>query len=152
MDDMDQFDQDEDVYKVQQTSSPLVGTINKATMAEVLMSELNIDRNTAKMLVDRFFDLLSSHLEEGHTVKLPGLGNFSVRDKMARPGRNLRTGQDVTIKERRVVTFHPSGTLNTYATDALILGADVEARLRERREKRFRAHQAEIERARNLIF
>ena len=53
-------------------------------------------------------------------MKIPGLGNFSVRDKVARPGRNLKTGETVTITERRVVTFHPSGTLNARVTTNLI--------------------------------
>ena len=53
-------------------------------------------------------------------MKIPGLGNFSVRDKVARPGRNLKTGETVTITERRVVTFHPSGTLNARVTKNLL--------------------------------
>ena len=57
-------------------------------------------------------------------MKIPGLGNFSVRDKVARPGRNLKTGETVTITERRVVTFPPSGTLNSRVTTNLIAGGE----------------------------
>lgn len=96
-------------------------TLNKASLAEtVLESYPSIDRVRAKMLVEEFFHLISEHLEKGDTVKIPGLGNFSVRDKVARPGRNLKTGETVTITERRVVTFHPSGTLNARVTANLI--------------------------------
>ena len=83
-----------------------------------------IDRPHAKLLVETFFELIVEHLERGDTVKIPGLGNFSVRDKVARPGRNLKTGETVTITERRVVTFHPSGTLNARVTTNLIAPDD----------------------------
>lgn len=96
-------------------------TLNKAGLADVLLEEIpELDRLNAKFLVEEFFSLISRHLEKGDTVKIPGLGNFSVRDKVARPGRNLKTGETVTISERRVVTFHPSGTLNARVTQNLI--------------------------------
>lgn len=98
-----------------------VHTLNKATLAEaVLESYPTIDRVRAKTIVEEFFRLIGEHLEKGDTVKIPGLGNFSVRDKVARPGRNLKTGETVTITERRVVSFHPSGTLNARVTSNLI--------------------------------
>jgi len=83
-----------------------------------------LDRPHAKLIVETFFELVAEHLEKGDTVKIPGLGNFSVRDKVARPGRNLKTGETVTITERRVVTFHPSGTLNSRVTTNLIAGGE----------------------------
>ena len=77
-----------------------IRTLNKASIAEALIAQIpDLDRPHAK---------------------IPGLGNFSVRDKVARPGRNLKTGETVTITERRVVTFHPSGTLNARVTTNLI--------------------------------
>ena len=95
-------------------------TINKAALAEVIFERHGIDRHDGKQFVDRFFELIIEHLKQGHVVKLPGLGNFSVRDKNARPGRNLKTGATVLINERRVVSFHPSGTLNARVTENLI--------------------------------
>ena len=95
-------------------------TLNKASLAEALVDHVaGLDRPHAKLIVETFFEL-----EKGDTVKIPGLGNFSVRDKVARPGRNLKTGETVTITERRVVTFHPSGTLNSRVTTNLIAGGE----------------------------
>ena len=92
-----------------------IRTLNKASIAEALIAQIpELDRPHAKLIVETFFELIAEHLEKGDTVKIPGLGNFSVRDKVARPGRNL------TITERRVVTFHPSGTLNARVTTNLI--------------------------------
>ncbi|MFU0841634.1 MAG: Integration host factor subunit alpha [Burkholderia sp.] len=95
-------------------------TVNKAALAEVIYEKHNIDRQSGKQFVDRFFELIVEHLKKGDVVKLPGLGNFSIRDKRARPGRNLKTGTAVEISERRVVNFHPSGTLNARVTENLI--------------------------------
>ena len=95
-------------------------TLNKASLAEALVDHVaGLDRPHAKLIVETFFELVAEHL-----VKIPGLGNFSVRDKVARPGRNLKTGETVTITERRVVTFHPSGTLNSRVTTNLIAGGE----------------------------
>ena len=105
-----------------------VHTLNKAGLAEAIMdSNPSIDRAHAKFIVEEFFNLIVDRLEQGDTVKIPGLGNFSVRDKVARPGRNLKTGETVTITERRVVTFHPSGTLNSRVTANLLDGAEEKA-------------------------
>lgn len=98
-----------------------VRTLNKASIAEALLEQIpDLDRPHAKLIVESFFELIIEHLEKGDTVKIPGLGNFSGRDKVARPGRNLKTGETVTITERRVVTFHPSGTLNARVTKNLL--------------------------------
>ena len=105
-------------YDTPETSGS--STLNKAGLAEVLMQHFDIDRPTAKGFVEGFFELISEHLVRGDTIKIPGLGNFSVRDKVARPGRNLKTGETVIITERRVVTFHPSGTLNARVTENLV--------------------------------
>lgn len=98
-------------------------TLNKAMLAETIAENVpELDRQKAKELVEDFFDHLFSHVSAGDTVKIPGLGNFSSRDKVARPGRNLKTGAEVTISARRVVTFHPSGTLNARVTKNLLGG------------------------------
>ncbi len=108
-------------------------TLNKAALAEAVVSKVeNIDRQSAKVLVEEFFEMIARHLEQGDTVKIPGLGNFSVRQKVARPGRNLKTGETVTISERRVVSFHPSGTLNARVTANLIRDEEEEASTNER--------------------
>lgn len=98
-------------------------TLNKAMLADTLAEAVpDIDRQKAKELVEDFFRHLFDHVAAGDTVKIPGLGNFSSRDKVARPGRNLKTGAEVTISARRVVTFHPSGTLNARVTENLLGG------------------------------
>ena len=103
-------------------------TLNKAALADVVVTKVEgLDRQAAKVLVEEFFEMIAHHLEQGDTVKIPGLGNFSVRQKVARPGRNLKTGETVTISERRVVTFHPSGTLNARVTANLIRDKEPEA-------------------------
>lgn len=93
------------------------GCLTKAAIAEVLYEKYKIDRRNGKRFATQVFELIIEHLRAGHTVKLAGLGNFSVRDKTARPGRNLKTGSVVVIEERRVVNFRPSGTLNRRVSD-----------------------------------
>ena len=80
-------------------------TLTKSDIVEDLNNEIGLNKREAKELVDMFFDDIKSLLSEGHEVKLSGFGNFQLRDKSARPGRNPRTGEDVEISARRVVTF-----------------------------------------------
>lgn len=82
-------------------------TLTKADIAERLTDKLNIDRQEAKVLVELFFEEIRVALEKGETVKLSGFGNFTIRDKNSRPGRNPKTGENVAITARRVVTFRP---------------------------------------------
>lgn len=82
-------------------------TLTKADIAERLTSKFNIERQEAKVLVELFFEEIRVALEKGESVKLSGFGNFSVRDKNSRPGRNPKTGESVAITARRVVTFRP---------------------------------------------
>lgn len=79
--------------------------LTKAELADSLSKKIGINKQDAKVLVDNFFTVISEALEQNEEVKISGLGNFALRDKKARPGRNPRTGEDVTISERRVVTF-----------------------------------------------
>lgn len=117
----DQFDafddRDVDLDEGTETTEVCSGCLNKAAIADVLYEKYKIDRGNGKCLASQIFELIISHLKEGHTVKLAGLGIFSVRDKTARPGRNLKTGSVVVIEERRVVNFRPSGTLNRRVSD-----------------------------------
>lgn len=80
-------------------------TLTKAELVDGLVTKQAFDRQDAKTLVDNFFEVISNSLERGEEVKITGFGNFTLRDKGARPGRNPKTGEEVTITERRVVTF-----------------------------------------------
>ena len=81
-------------------------TITKANFAESLYEEVGIDRREAKALVELFFEEIKDSLEQGKSVKISGFGKFELRDKTSRPGRNPKTGEEVPITARRVVTFH----------------------------------------------
>jgi|TARA_B100001750_G_C15148349_1_gene418259 integration host factor subunit alpha len=80
-------------------------TLTKSDIVEDLNNEIGLNKREAKELVDMLFDDIKDLLSEGHEVKLSGFGNFQLRDKSPRPGRNPRTGEDVEISARRVVTF-----------------------------------------------
>ncbi len=80
-------------------------------MAEKLYEELGLNKREAKELVEMFFEEVRSALEQGDQVKLSGFGNFDLRDKDERPGRNPKTGEEIPITARRVVTFRPGQKL-----------------------------------------
>ena len=80
-------------------------TLTKSDIVEGLNNEIGLNKREAKELVDMFFNDIKDLLSKGHEVKLSGFGNFQLRDKSPRPGRNPRTGEDVEISARRVVTF-----------------------------------------------
>jgi len=86
-------------------------TLTKAELAELLFDNVGLNKREAKDMVEAFFDLLRSALESGECVKLSGFGNFQLRDKPQRPGRNPKTGEAIPIAARRVVTFHASQKL-----------------------------------------
>jgi integration host factor subunit alpha len=88
-------------------------TLTKAELAEMLFDQVGLNKREAKEMVETFFEEIRAQLEEGTTVKLSGLGNFQLRDKPQRPGRNPKTGEEIPIEARRVVTFHPSQKLKT---------------------------------------
>ncbi len=79
--------------------------LTKAGMAESLFNEMGLNKREARELVDSFFQELEASLVAGEQVKLSGFGNFHLRDKSERPGRNPKTGEDIPIPARRVVTF-----------------------------------------------
>lgn len=81
-------------------------TITKAHIVEHLSENFGFDPEESKCLVEGFFEEMRCILEEGASLKISGFGNFNLRDKKERPGRNPKTGEDVPIKARRVVTFH----------------------------------------------
>jgi len=88
-------------------------TLTKAELAELLFDRVGLNKREAKDLVEAFFDEIRLALEEGDAVKLSGFGNFQVRDKPQRPGRNPKTGEVIPIAARRVVTFHASQKLKS---------------------------------------
>lgn len=79
--------------------------LSKAMLAETLCNELQLTKPDAKLLVEQFFEEIRLALESGQHVKLSGFGNFILRDKSSRPGRNPKTGQEIPVNARRVVTF-----------------------------------------------
>lgn len=79
--------------------------LTKNDMMERLIVELELQRKDAKNLVDEFFEEIKLALGRGESVKLSGFGNFDLRDKSERPGRNPKTGEEIPITARRVVTF-----------------------------------------------
>ena len=85
--------------------------LTKADMAEMLYDELGLNKREAKELVELFFEEIRVALENGSNVKLSGYGNFVLRDKSQRPGRNPKTGEEIPISARRVVTFRPGQKL-----------------------------------------
>ena len=86
-------------------------TLTKADLVGQLIDQLGMDRPDAKRLVDQVFEEIRGSLEKGEEVKLAGFGNFELRDKKPRPGRNPKTGDDFLITARRVVTFTASHKL-----------------------------------------
>ena len=96
-----------------------MAALTKAGMAEKLFDELGLNKREAKEVVELFFEEVRVSLEGNEQVKLSGFGNFDLRDKSERPGRNPKTGEEIPITARRVVTFRPGQKLKarveTYA-------------------------------------
>ena len=86
-------------------------TLTKAELAEMLFDQVGLNKREAKDMVETFFEEISAALVRGESVKLSGFGNFLLRDKPQRPGRNPKTGEEIPISARRVVTFHASQKL-----------------------------------------
>ncbi|CAN5510454.1 integration host factor subunit alpha [soil metagenome] len=85
--------------------------LTKAHLAELLFEQIGLNKRESKEMIDAFFELISECLLEGKDVKISGFGNFQIRTKAPRPGRNPRTGEAIPIESRRVVTFHASHKL-----------------------------------------
>jgi integration host factor subunit alpha len=105
-------------------------TLTKAELADILFEQVGLNKRKAKDLVEAFFDEISSALERGESAKLTGFGNFQLRDKVSRPGRNPKTGTEVQIPARRVVTFHASQKLKDMV-DTLPLASQVDENPRD---------------------
>ncbi len=85
--------------------------LTKAALADMLYDNIGLNKREAKDMVDALFDLITEQLVSGEDVKITGFGNFQIRSKSPRPGRNPRTGENVPIAAKRVVTFHASPKL-----------------------------------------
>ncbi|HBQ44441.1 MAG TPA: integration host factor subunit alpha [Thiomicrospira sp.] len=85
--------------------------LTKADIAQDLTDTYGFNKRESKELVEQFYTEISKVLAKGEQIKLSGFGNFELKDKSARPGRNPRTGEDVPISARRVVTFKPGQKL-----------------------------------------
>ena len=85
--------------------------LTKALLAERVFDELGLNKREAKEIVEMFFEEVRQALENGEQVKLSGFGNFDLREKNQRPGRNPKTGEEIPITARRVVTFRPGQKL-----------------------------------------
>ncbi|OYY35014.1 MAG: integration host factor subunit alpha [Polaromonas sp. 39-63-25] len=95
-------------FSVESLESP---ALTKAHLAELLFEQIGLNKRESKDMIDAFFDLVSDSLVDGNDVKISGFGNFQIRTKAPRPGRNPRTGESIPIQARRVVTFHASHKL-----------------------------------------
>ena len=85
--------------------------LTKAEIADRLFNEVGLNKREAKEFVDAYFEIIRQALESGENVKLSGYGNFQLREKNQRPGRNPKTGEEIPISARRVVTFRPGQKL-----------------------------------------
>jgi integration host factor subunit alpha len=93
-------------------------TLTKAELADLLFEKVGLNKREAKDMVESFFEEIRNALQAGDTVKLSGFGNFQCREKPQRPGRNPKTGEEMPISARRVVTFHASQKLKVMVEDA----------------------------------
>lgn len=87
--------------------------VTKADFAEKLFDEIGLNKREAKEMVELFFEEIKTSLEHGEQVKISGFGKFELRDKNSRPGRNPKTGEEIPITARRVVTFRTGQKLKT---------------------------------------
>jgi len=100
--------------------------LTKAQLADLLFEQLGLNKRESKDMVDAFFDLITEQLVAGTDVKISGFGNFQIRSKAPRPGRNPRTGEAIVIDARRVVTFHASHKLKDQIQAERVVNASSE--------------------------
>ena len=93
-------------------------TLTKAELADLLFEKVGLNKREAKDMVEAFFEEIRGALERGESVKLSGVGKIQLRDKPQRPGRNPKTGEEIPISARRVVTFHASQKLKAMVEKA----------------------------------
>lgn len=88
-------------------------TLTKADIVEHIIEKTGVKKSEAKQIVETFFELLASSLENGDDVKLSGFGNFTINHKKERPGRNPKTKKEAIVSARTVATFKPGSKLNS---------------------------------------
>lgn len=98
-------------------------TLTKAELSDLLFNKVGLNKREAKDMVEAFFEEIRAKLEQKEGVKLSGFGNFNIRDKLQRPGRNPKTGEEIPISARCVVTFHPSAKLKTLVEENYFVAA-----------------------------
>lgn len=101
-------------FSVESLETP---ALTKAQLSDLLFEQIGLNKRESKDMIDAFFDLIASSLVDGTDVKISGFGNFQIRTKAPRPGRNPRTGEAIPIQARRVVTFHASHKLKEQIQD-----------------------------------
>jgi integration host factor subunit alpha len=101
-------------------------TLTKAELSELLFERLGLNKRESKDMVEAFFELIQKSLLNGNDVKMSGFGNFNIRRKAPRPGRNPRTGEAIPIKARSVVTFHASHKLKGVVRGPAPTGEELE--------------------------
>jgi integration host factor subunit alpha len=101
-------------------------TLTKADLAELLFERLGLNKRESKDMVEGFFSIIHATLATGKDVKLSGFGNFTIRRKVPRPGRNPRTGEAITICARQVVTFHASSKVKAVVQGDMRVGEEFE--------------------------
>ena len=101
-------------------------TLTKAELADLLFERLGLNKRESKDMVEAFFDIVHTTLVKGEDGKLSGFGNFQIRRKAPRPGRNPRTGEAIPIKARNVVTFHASHKLKGVVQGDIPAGEEFE--------------------------
>src|SRR5512146_917632 len=121
-------DRDEDGGTMDRTLLPTIETptLTKAELADLLFERLGLNKRESKDMVEGFFDLVHAALVRGEDVKLSGFGNFGIRRKAPRPGRNPRTGESIPIAARNVVTFHASHKLKGIVQGEIPVGTEFE--------------------------
>jgi integration host factor subunit alpha len=113
-------------------SPPAVGvggtrTMTKAEIVEQIYERVGFSKKEAAELVEKVFEIMKETLAEGEKVKISGFGNFVVREKNARKGRNPQTGQEILLDARRVLTFKPSLVLKNVLNESEVSDAEREA-------------------------
>jgi integration host factor subunit alpha len=101
--------------------------MTKADIVECIYERVGFSKKESADLVETVFDIIKETLADGEKVKISGFGNFVVREKNARKGRNPQTGEEIRLAARRVLTFKPSLVLKTVLNDDLTGGARAEA-------------------------
>ena len=102
-------------------------TVTKMELANILFDELGLNKREAKEFVELFFEEIRTALENGDSVKFSGFGSFSVRDKPQRPGRNPKTGEEVPVSARRVVTYKASQKIKDRVTGSVKISENTSA-------------------------